>query len=132
MNQDIYITPEDLKDQKERMVEEYDVPEEEAEAIYKDMKTYVMLQSQELGKDWGDEAVNAITNLLISIQNQVNQQRFYRRQLFFSRLYNLVSGVFIGLSSGIAGAFFFTGNYFMTIVALTVAFALIVKNTSNG
>lgn len=101
MNPDILITRDDLKDQKQKMVED-GVPEAQAQEIYDDMKTFVMLESQELGKNWNEEVVEAVTNILISVQRQLNENRYYRRQRFYERLYSLLGSVGI---AGLAGLF---------------------------
>jgi hypothetical protein len=59
-----------MNDQKEVLVEEYDMTEEEAEQVYKSMKTQVMLLAQTAERDWGKDEYEAVTDVLMGIQHQ--------------------------------------------------------------
>lgn len=130
--QDIFVTPQDLDDQREIMVEEYDVPEEKAEEIFEDTKTYVMLQSQELGKDWDSEVIEAVTNLLISVQRQVSNNRYRRKQQFYARVYNLVSASIVGVGAASLALMVYIGNWVPAGILAFGFLCLIVSHIRNA
>lgn len=59
-----------MSDQKRVLVEEYDMSEEEAEQVYKSMKTQVMLLAQTAERDWDRDEYEAVTDVLMGIQHQ--------------------------------------------------------------
>lgn len=61
-------------DQREKLQEDLDMSEEEAEEIYKGVKTQIMLSSQEAGKKYSTETINALTNLAVASQRMEIKQ----------------------------------------------------------
>jgi hypothetical protein len=59
-----------MSDQKERLIEEHDMTEEEAEEVYTTMKTQVMLMAQTADRDWDTDEYEAVTDVLMGIRNQ--------------------------------------------------------------
>jgi polyhydroxyalkanoate synthesis regulator phasin len=56
-------------DQRE-VLQEIGMTEEEAEKIYKDVKTQIMLASQEAGQKYSQETINALTNVAVASQKR--------------------------------------------------------------
>lgn len=128
----IIIGPEQLRDQKERMVEEYDIPEEEAEKVFSDVKTQVMLQSQEAGQDWSNETIEAVTNLVIAVQQQQQIKRNRRRQHFYDRLYNLIGAATIAGAAAVTSASAYIGDYIGAFIAGVVLVGLIYIHSKDA
>lgn len=97
----IVIGEEQMRDQRERMVEDWDVSEERAEEVFTDVKTHVSLHAQELGKNWSNETLEAVTNLVIAIQQQQQAQTQRQQTAFLKRLYSFITGT---IQAGFAGA----------------------------
>lgn len=91
MTDTILLGKQEFRDQKERMVEQ-GVSEEEAEEAFKNVKTQVTLAAQELDKEWSDETINAVTNLVVAIQQQQHQNRLRNRKDFYDRLFRFLTG----------------------------------------
>ena len=121
---DIFIGKQEFRDQRERMVEEWNVPEEEAEEAFKNVKTQVMMASQDLDKGWSDETVEAVTNLVMGIQQQQFQNSQEQKSHFYNRLFRFLTGTFQIVVAGMAAFFFVQGN-----MVLGVAFALMAVAT---
>lgn len=106
----ITIGAEELKDQRERMVEEWDVTEDRAEEIFTDVKTQVSLTAQEMGKQWDNETLEAVTNLVMAIQFQNQQTKLMRQSHFHNRVYNLIAAMVLGGLAGLLGMLVTMGN----------------------
>lgn len=91
MSDQIIIGREAFSDQKERMVEEFDVPEKEAQEYFDNVKTHVTLQAQEMDKDWNDETVEAVTNLVFAIQQQQAELGSQAKSRFYNRLFTFIA-----------------------------------------
>lgn len=91
MSDQIIIGREAFSDQKKRMIEEFGLEEEEAKEYFDNVKTHVMLQAQEMDKDWNDETVEAVTNLVFAIQQQQHQMNHQAKSRFYSRLFTFLT-----------------------------------------
>lgn len=127
MGNSIVITEREFQDQEERMVEEMDISEEEAEEVFKEVKTRVMLQAQEMDKNWSDETVRAITNLVIGIQQQQQSNLHRSRRDFYSRLFSFITGT-LQLTATAFGVFLITaGHYIFGVGLLLLAVVSLVQ-----
>lgn len=91
MSDQIIIGREAFSDQKKRMVEEFGLEEEEAKEYFDNVKTHVMLQAQEMDKDWNDETVEAVTNLVFAIQQQQAEMNHQVKGRFYNRLFTFLT-----------------------------------------
>lgn len=111
MSSKITIGKDALRDQRKRMKEEWGLSEEEAEEAFKDVKTQVMMASQDLGKNWSDDVVNAVTNIVMAIQYQQYQQSKRHRSHFYDRLFRFLTGSMITAFAGFGIFLILTGNF---------------------
>lgn len=128
----ITVGPEQLRDQKQKMVEEWDVSEEKAEKVFTDVKTQVSLQAQELDKDWDTETLNEVTNLVIAIQQQSYENIQRRKSHFYGRLYNLFAGMLLAGMAGVVGVLVHAGDYTSAAVAGAVLITIILMHALHG
>lgn len=132
MNSEIIITEDELKDQRERMVENFGYTEEQAEELFEDIKTYVQLKSQDLGKNWNDEAIDAVTNLILAIQTQYATNQAQRRARFYERLYNFLSGILIAALAGFAVVGFKEANIYVAVAMTLATFTAIYFHSKHA
>lgn len=124
MTQQLAIGEEQLRDQKERMVEEWGVPEEEAEEAFKTVKTHVSLRAQDMGKNWSEETLNAVTNLVIAIQQQQHVANQQRKAHFYDRLFRFVTSSLQMTAVGTAAVFAYYQMVFPMAIALCFAVSI--------
>ena len=115
----IIIGQEEFRDQRKRMIEDWGVPEEQANEMFTDVKTHVSLHAQELDKGWDNETLEAVTNLVIAIQQQPYSKQQQRRVDFLNRLYGFITGMMqFGFAS--AGVYLLLNGF--TIVGAVLFF----------
>lgn len=127
MSDQIFIGKQEFRDQRERMVEEWDVSEEEAKEAFKNVKTQVMMASQDLDKDWSDETVEAVTNLVMGIQQQQYQNSQRNKSHFYDRLFRFLTGTTQLTAAAISGYAFFSGNVFVGVIFGAIAAATVIQ-----
>jgi len=59
-----------VNDQRNVLIEDYGLTEDEAEEVFESVKTDVMLLAQSAERDWGNEEYEAVTDVLLGIQHQ--------------------------------------------------------------
>lgn len=133
LNDDTLIIGRDeLCDQRERMVEEYGLPPEQAEEAFTEMKTQVSLQAQEMGKDWDDDVLEEVTNLVIGIQQQEFERHRQRKANFYDRLYNLLAGALIAATAMGSAVRFYQGYYAAAVVVFVALLAILYVHTRHA
>jgi hypothetical protein len=111
-----------MSDQKQRLVEEHDMSEEEAEQVYKSMKTQVMLLAQSAERDWDKDEYEAVTDVLMGIQHQ---QAEMMEQMEQSRLATVARYLPTLLAvSAMAGAL--VGFWVVLTVGITIPAATLI------
>lgn len=100
--QGLPLSPAIMQDQREHLIEDHDYDEEEAEEVFRSVKTFVMLSAQELEEDWTDEEINAMSNILLGIQHQQEmmmeqqqQERSILPKIFAAIVTVATAGVFL-------------------------------------
>lgn len=125
MSEQLFISKDAFRDQRERMVEEWGIDKEEANEAFEQVKTQVMLASQDMGNGWSNETVEAVTNFVMSIQQQQHQNSQRRKSHFYGRLNRLLNTLCIGASTGAAVVHYISGSqawaaFFAIIAVLTL------------
>nr|UVT38843.1 hypothetical protein [uncultured bacterium] len=72
---EISLSKDELAGQVNRLQEEFDIDEQEANIIYDVIHRLVELMADEKGKDWSSEVIDGVTNLIISMFIQEERQR---------------------------------------------------------
>jgi hypothetical protein len=67
---DIQFSKEDFSDQSVRLQEELDLSKHETGLVLDFMTNFIRMKSEEFGKDWSSEVVEAIANSMISMYIQ--------------------------------------------------------------
>lgn len=93
------------------MIEEFDIPEEEAQEYFDNIKTHVTLQAQEMDKNWSDETVEAITNLVFAIQQQDAEMGHQAKGRFYNRLFTFITSTLQAAFFVFGAWLLFGGNY---------------------
>ena len=71
---DVALDSEAFADAKQVLMDEYDMTEEEAERRRETILTNVMLEAQDAGRDWERDEYMAVTDVLMGIQRQQQEQ----------------------------------------------------------
>lgn len=131
MSDQIIIGREAFSDQKERMVEEFGLSEEEAEEYFDNVKTHVVLQAQEMDKDWSDETVKAITNLVFAIQQQQAEMTHRAKEKFYDRLFTFLTSTIQVSLFGTGVWLLMSGYGFIGSILFAIGFASVWAATMN-
>lgn len=71
---DITLSKEHLDNQTQRLVDELGYSKEEARIIYKELEESVQEEINRQNKDWDEDCIKAMSNLMIAVQIQTNEQ----------------------------------------------------------
>jgi len=122
-----------MDDQKRVLVEEHDMSEEEAEQVYKSMKTQVMLLAQSAERDWDTGEYEAVTDVLMGIQHQqaeMVEQMEESHIATIARYLPKTLGV-IGVGQLVVGVFLaVNGAAFIPTVTVLVAATVLLLSAS--
>lgn len=83
---DFSLSPDDLEDQRERLKDRFDVDDDRVDEVWEDVRLRVNLASQEAGYKWSDETKDAVTNVVLSLHQQLIARQQKAKQAARRRL----------------------------------------------
>lgn len=72
---DLSLSPADLRDQRDRLEERFDTDRENIDTLWEDVRLHVNLLSQDAGLSWSDETKDAVTNVVLAMEQQLHIQQ---------------------------------------------------------
>lgn len=115
-----------MRDQREVLMEEYDLSEKEADQFFESMKSQVMIAAQNADRDWNNDQYEAVTNVFIGLRNRQNRmaEEKYSGKLgtFWKYLPSIL--LFVGAGELVVGIWLLLFQYSTQSVLLSIIMIL--------